>query len=89
MKTVRLCKICDNSGWICENHPDRPWSGFSDRSDACGCGAGATCPVCYPADADHQPDLSRTEMVIDVVIDPSLSYRRPEPRRTPMRGISR
>lgn len=27
---------------------DRPWDGTSTRADACGCGAGAPCPVCWP-----------------------------------------
>jgi hypothetical protein len=32
------CKICDGTGWVCENHPRRPWSVFSRRADACACG---------------------------------------------------
>jgi hypothetical protein len=35
------CSICDAAGWVCENHPDRPWSGTSQRADACECGAGS------------------------------------------------
>jgi hypothetical protein len=26
--------VCDHTGWVCENHPDRPWRGFSQRFDA-------------------------------------------------------
>lgn len=41
-----ICKNCDGQGWVCENHSGKPWSGLSDRDDACHCGAGAPCPVC-------------------------------------------
>ena len=33
------CENCDATGWVCENHPDRPWRAFSSRSDPCDCGA--------------------------------------------------
>lgn len=42
----KSCRNCDNTGWVCENHPQRPWDGESGRHDACGCGAGAPCEVC-------------------------------------------
>jgi hypothetical protein len=35
------CNICEDSGWICDNHPHRPWEG----NHACSCG-GAPCPHC-------------------------------------------
>jgi hypothetical protein len=38
------CTICDNTGWVCENHPDRPWGGGT-RLDVCGCGAGNPIPL--------------------------------------------
>ena len=69
MKAVRLCNVCDNSGWVCENHPDKPWAGFSERSDACDCGAGMACRVCNAASSDERPDMSHTGMKIDVDID--------------------
>ena len=28
------CTNCDDTGWVCENHPDRPSRGFSEREDA-------------------------------------------------------
>jgi hypothetical protein len=40
------CKCCDGTGWVCENHQDRPWGDMSQRKDACNCGAGAPCPIC-------------------------------------------
>ena len=40
------CRNCANCGWVCENHPDRPWGGLSANPYACECGAGAPCGVC-------------------------------------------
>jgi len=38
------CAWCDNTGWVCEDHPNRPWLGISSRADACHCGgAGVPC----------------------------------------------
>jgi hypothetical protein len=28
------CSRCEDCGWVCENHPDRPWDG----EHACTCG---------------------------------------------------
>ena len=37
------CSLCEDCGWVCETHPDRPWEG----EHACTCGAaGAPCPRC-------------------------------------------
>jgi hypothetical protein len=61
------CTICDDTGWVCEAHPDRPTGMFSKRFDACNCGgAGMPCPTCNPSDADQPPDMSRTGMTITV-----------------------
>lgn len=38
------CATCDSTGWVCENHNNRPWDG-SARDCGCG-GAGEPCPVC-------------------------------------------
>jgi hypothetical protein len=45
------CPNCDDTGWVCERHEDRPWDGGSSRHDACGCGPGVPCE-CNPF-ADH------------------------------------
>jgi len=35
------CLVCEDTGWVCETHPDQPWQG----PHACACGgAGAPCP---------------------------------------------
>ena len=36
------CRLCEDYGWVCEEHPERPWEG----PHACICGAaGAPCAV--------------------------------------------
>lgn len=40
------CPNCDNTGWVCEAHRDRPWGGISRAANACECGPGEPCPVC-------------------------------------------
>jgi hypothetical protein len=36
-----MCLLCEDTGWVCENHPDQPWEG----PHACTCGAaGRTLP---------------------------------------------
>lgn len=48
------CTICDDVGWVCENHLDRPWEG----PRACGCGgAGALCPRCNVSAGDEPPRM--------------------------------
>lgn len=50
------CAVCDDTGWVCEAHPDKPWSG----EHACGCGgAGALCPRCNASDQDEAPRLPK------------------------------
>ena len=51
------CQRCDSTGWVCENHDDRPWVG-SPR--ACSCvGAGMPCSDCNPDSGriDQSPRL--------------------------------
>lgn len=50
------CKNCDSLGWVCENHPDRPWKdGGSDADNACACGAGMPCAICNSWDEHTMP----------------------------------
>jgi hypothetical protein len=43
------CSRCDDCGWVCEEHHDRPWQGLR----ACACGAaGMPCPECNKPDDD-------------------------------------
>lgn len=37
-----ICTICQDTGWVCENHPDKSWS--SEQGQGCQCGgAGMPC----------------------------------------------
>lgn len=56
------CARCDDVGWVCENHSDRPWLG--ERACNCG-GAGMPCPTCNcPAEGEtpRMPDGFRVEV---------------------------
>jgi hypothetical protein len=64
---ITKCVVCDDTGWVCETHPDRPTGMFSKRFDACNCGAaGMPCATCNPCDADNPPDMSRTGLKIAI-----------------------
>jgi hypothetical protein len=46
------CTLCEDCGWVCEDHPDAPWDG----THACTCGAaGMPCPQCNPSDLGRPP----------------------------------
>src|SRR5258705_12066602 len=46
------CLLCDGCGWVCENHPDKPWEG----EHACPCGgAGMPCRHCNMRGGDEDP----------------------------------
>jgi hypothetical protein len=50
------CANCDDRGWVCENHQDRPW----DDPRACTCGgAGAPCPACSVTDEGKVPRMPK------------------------------
>jgi hypothetical protein len=50
------CALCEDSGWVCENHPKRAWEG----EHACECGgAGAPCPICNVPEAGEAPRLPK------------------------------
>jgi hypothetical protein len=49
------CSVCDDTGWVRENHPDRPWRGNSQRADPCDCGAGMPCEACNPCGGIDEP----------------------------------
>ena len=54
-----ICPTCQDVEWVCENHPDRPWS--KDKPNGCECGAGAPCPNCN--------SLSESPQVGNVITD--------------------
>ena len=44
------CPQCRGTGWVCENHRDKPWRWASYHADACACGTGAPCECCNTSD---------------------------------------
>lgn len=38
------CTNCQDKGWVCESHPDRPWD--KKLLGGCVCNSGMPCPVC-------------------------------------------
>jgi bifunctional non-homologous end joining protein LigD len=49
------CAVCQDSGHVCENHPDRAWGYLVEGGCECG-GAGMPCPECcspVPMDGTH------------------------------------
>jgi hypothetical protein len=57
---MEKCKNCDDGGWVCENHPDKPWR---DGEGCCG-GAGMPCPVCNDAKPPQFPRMPEGSQVI-------------------------
>ena len=55
MRPIPQCANCFDVGWVCENHPSRPWSKTAPAG--CDCGAGMPCPLCNAADAENPPRL--------------------------------
>jgi hypothetical protein len=50
------CLRCEDTGLVCENHPDQPWTG----PHACACGgAGMPCPTFNPSSKDEPPRLPK------------------------------
>ena len=64
LERIKACKHCDGEGWVCENHPDRPWNDTSPNG--CLCGAGAPCPECQPCDGGTEPEMPPgTQIIMD------------------------
>ena len=53
-----VCDLCDDTGWVCEDHGDRPLKADSRRADACPFGAGIPCPRCN-RDSRHVAQVPR------------------------------
>src|SRR5207248_124725 len=52
------CEVCGGARWVCEDHPDKPWDGASDREDACHCGgAGMPCLVRNRTIGQEPPEM--------------------------------
>jgi hypothetical protein len=61
------CEVCDDTGWVCEDHGDRPLKGDSKRGDACDYGVGMPCPHCNSCDGiGEPPDISRMNFKVTI-----------------------
>lgn len=63
VRMTERCPRCGSTGWVCEIHMKRPWTG----PGACGCGApGAPCGRCNdPGDGETPRMLNGFKPVID------------------------
>jgi hypothetical protein len=50
LASLSSCPICAGMGWVCEEHPDKPW-----EHDGCGA-AGAPC-ICNPTGHVDMPTV--------------------------------
>lgn len=41
-----MCQICNDTGWVCEDHPDKPWD--DEHQDNCGPGMPCKCNKAKP-----------------------------------------
>ena len=54
--SMMRCAQCQDCGWVCEEHPGRPWA----APRACGCGAaGLPCPICNIPEDGEEPNFHR------------------------------
>lgn len=49
------CALCSDTGWVCEDHGDRPVKADSARPDACDCPAAMPCPDCNIEEPPRPP----------------------------------
>jgi hypothetical protein len=53
----KACEQCGGTGWVCENHTDRPWGAGPNE---CDCGAGRNCPCNPQGEVEWQVCLAST-----------------------------
>jgi hypothetical protein len=59
------CKLCDDTGWVCEEHPGRPLASASKRADACDCcGIGRPCARCNPSGEIQGPHNVSAQLMV-------------------------
>jgi hypothetical protein len=58
-----VCEHCAGTGWVCENHPDRPWD--KNLRNGCECGAGEPCARCNGAEGEA-PDIRALFETIEI-----------------------
>jgi hypothetical protein len=74
---VFLCRVCEDCGWVCENHPDTPLEG----QHACTCGgAGMPCPRCNLSDQDTRRlgcrtvSMSTSRAMAEVLFESKIEF---------------
>lgn len=67
MSEQLVCKRCASTGWVCENHDDKPWD--ADEL-SCGCGgAGMPCQECNVAPDGVMPRGLPSETIMWTAAD--------------------
>jgi hypothetical protein len=61
-----VCETCAGAGWVCENHPDKPWL---RPPVGCLCGVRAPCPRCNKFSAESRPEVSEQFETMEEVDD--------------------
>lgn len=74
MSEVTPICVCYGTGWVCEEHNDKPWAGMMPDGfvECCG-GAGEPCKKCNPSDRDNPPRFGDMDEVYADVNDPSIN----------------
>lgn len=67
------CPRCRGIGWVCENHPDKPWD--TSLEGGCECAAGAPCPRCSDILPIGVPDVSQVMIVDEVAMQRAKRLR--------------
>jgi hypothetical protein len=61
-----VCETCAGTGWVCENHADKPWL---KPPAGCVCGAGAPCPRCNTFPAESTSEVSEQFETMEEIDD--------------------
>jgi hypothetical protein len=48
-----ICPHCNDTGHVCENHPEHAWAGITGGEECCG-GAGMPCQLCCDPPRDGE-----------------------------------
>ena len=60
------CPRCADVGWVCDNHPDKPWD--KTAPNGCECGVGSPCPECNSFDHSNPPAPPRSYEIDSAVV---------------------
>src|SRR5919106_3027375 len=93
---VKTCGLCAD-GWVCELHPEEPWTHHVNLAEACGVAmpcSNPTCPLSWATETDPRTGLVRAAETPDALsgdsraryyaTTTSLTLRPPRPRAEPL-----